>query len=209
MFSIQKFFSQDNVFFDLLEASAQETRASTRLLVRLLSDRNHPHPLDQFEHSRDKDKRITEQINEKLTSTFVIGLDREDIDALAYALYRIPKTIEKFAERFNLAPQRLEGVEFGQQIELMERATETLVVMVQQLRKMPPLETMKELSDQLHGIENKADEVILDLLREVYNGRFEPIQAMMVRDLYDLLEKVIDRCRDAGNVISQIVLKNS
>jgi uncharacterized protein Yka (UPF0111/DUF47 family) len=30
-----------------------------------------------------------------------------------------------------------------------------------------------------------------------------------MRDLYDLLEKVIDRCRDAGNVVTQIVLKNS
>ena len=27
--------------------------------------------------------------------------------------------------------------------------------------------------------------------------------------LYDLLEKVTDRCRDSGNVINQIVLKNS
>ena len=30
-----------------------------------------------------------------------------------------------------------------------------------------------------------------------------------LKDLYDLLEKVIDRCRDAGNVIFHIVLKNS
>jgi hypothetical protein len=29
----------------------------------------------------------------------------------------------------------------------------------------------------------------------------------MLRDLYDLLEKVVDRCRDAGNVLSHIVLK--
>ena len=128
---------------------------------------------------------------------------------MSYALYRICKTIEKFAERFNLAPQRLQGVEFNRQIELMERATETLLVMVKQLRKMPPLEKMKELNDRLQGIEGEADDVILDLLREVYGGKFEPIQAMMVRDLYDLLEKVIDRCRDAGNAISHIVLKNS
>jgi uncharacterized protein Yka (UPF0111/DUF47 family) len=26
--------------------------------------------------------------------------------------------------------------------------------------------------------------------------------------LYELLEKVVDRCRDAGNVISNIILKN-
>jgi uncharacterized protein Yka (UPF0111/DUF47 family) len=49
----------------------------------------------------------------------------------------------------------------------------------------------------------------MHLLGEVYNGRYEPLQAMLVRDLYDLLEKIIDRCRDAGNVISHIVLKNA
>ena len=209
MFSIQKFFSQDNKFFDLLEASADECGESTRLLVQLLSDRTHAHPLDEFALSRSKDKRITEKIGEELVSTFVTGLEREDIETLAYALYRIPKTIEKFAERFNLAPQRLEGVEFSRQVELMVRATATVAAMVRLLRKMPPLETVKEQNDKLQGIEGEADDVMLDLLREVYSGKYEPIQAMMVRDLYDLLEKAIDRCRDAGNVISHIVLKNS
>jgi uncharacterized protein Yka (UPF0111/DUF47 family) len=209
MFSIQKFFSHDNKFFDLLEASADETRESTRLLIELLKDRTRPHPLDQFAVSLRKDKRITQQISEELVNTFVTGLEREDIETLSYALYRICKTIEKFAERFNLAPQRLQGVDFRQQTDLMERATETLSVMVRKLRKMPPLETMKELNDRLQTIEGEADDVILELLREVYGGKYEPIQAMMVRDLYDLLEKIIDRCRDAGNAISHIVLKNS
>ena len=59
------------------------------------------------------------------------------------------------------------------------------------------------------GLEGEADDVMLELLREVYGGKYEPLQAMMVRDLYDVLEKVIDRCRDAGNVMSHIVLKNS
>jgi uncharacterized protein Yka (UPF0111/DUF47 family) len=35
------------------------------------------------------------------------------------------------------------------------------------------------------------------------------VSVVALKDLYDLLEKVIDRCRDAGNVIVQIVLKNS
>lgn len=209
MFSIQKFFSQDGKFFDLLEASADETRESTRLLIELLKDRTHPHPLEQFALSRGKDKRITEQISQELVNTFVTGLEREDIEMVSYALYRICKTIEKFAERFNLAPQRLASVDFHRQIELMERATATLSDMVRLLRKMPPLETMKNLNDRLQGIEGEADDVMLDLLREVYSGQYEPLQAMMVRDLYDLLEKVIDRCRDAGNAISHIVLKNS
>jgi uncharacterized protein Yka (UPF0111/DUF47 family) len=209
MFSIQKFFSHDAKFFDLLEASADETRALTQLLIDLLKDRTHPRPLHEFALARGKDKRITEQISEELVNTFVTGLEREDIETLSYAMYRICKSIEKFAERFNLAPQRLAVVDFSRQIDLMQRATETLSQMVRLLRRMPPLETVKEMNDRLQGIEGEADDVMLDLLREVYGGKYEPLQAMMVRDLYDLLEKVIDRCRDCGNVMSHIVLKNS
>jgi uncharacterized protein len=209
MFSIQKFFSHDGKFFDLLEASAEETRALTQLLIDLLKDRTHPHPLHEFALARGKDKLITEQISEELVNTFVTGLEREDIETLSYAMYRICKSIEKFAERFNLAPQRLSSVDFTRQIDLMQRATDTLAQMVRLLRKMPSLETIKEMNDRLQGIEGEADDVMLELLREVYGGKYEALQAMMVRDLYDLLEKVIDRCRDAGNVMSHIVLKNS
>ena len=31
----------------------------------------------------------------------------------------------------------------------------------------------------------------------------------VVRDLHELIEKVIDRCRDVGNIVFQIVLKHS
>ena len=209
MFSVQKFFSQDTKFFELLEASADETRELVRLLVELLKDRTHSHPLDQFALARGKDKRITDQISQELVNTFVTGLEREDIEMVSYALYRICKTIEKFAERFNLSPQRLVNVDFSQQVTLVERATETLSEMVRQLRKMPPLDRIKEMNDRMQAIESEADDVILHLLSEVYGGKYEPIQAMLVRDLHDLLEKIIDRCRDAANAISHIVLKNS
>jgi uncharacterized protein Yka (UPF0111/DUF47 family) len=124
-------------------------------------------------------------------------------------MYRICKVIEKFAERYNLAPERLSTIDFTRQVVLMQRATETLVRMVRLLRKMPPLETVKAMNDQLQSIESEADEVMLDLLRKVYGGEYEPLQALMLRDLYDLLERAIDRCRDCGNAISHIVLKNS
>jgi uncharacterized protein len=209
MLSIQKYFSHDAKFFDLLEASADETRALTDLLVQLLKNGKHPRPLDAFAVERDKDKHITEQISEELVNTFITGLEREDIETLSYSMYRICKVIEKFAERYNLAPERLAGVDFMPQVELMQRGTETLARMVRLLRRNPPLETVKAMNDQLQSVESDADEVMLNLLRDLYGGKFEPVQAMMLRDLYDLLERAIDRCRDCGNVISHIVLKNS
>lgn len=209
MISLQKYFSRDAKFFDLLEASADETRALTDLLIQFLNSGQPTRSLDDFAFEREKDKRITERISEEIVNTFITALEREDIEALSYSMYRICKVIEKFAQRYNLAPQQLAGVDFTRQVELMQRATETLSRMVRLLRKMPPLETVKAMNDQLQSIESEADEVMLDLLRDVYGGKFEPLQALMLRDLYDLLERAIDRCRDCGNAISHIVLKNS
>jgi uncharacterized protein Yka (UPF0111/DUF47 family) len=209
MFSIQQFFSRDTKFFDLLEASANETLALTRLLVNLLKNHRQAQPLDDFAKARGNDKLITEEIRRELVHTFITGLEREDIEMLAYALYKICKTIEKFAERYNIAPERLQGVDFERQTKLIEKATMTMAEMIKQLRKMPSLETIKSLNDEMQAIESEADDVVIELLAGVYSGRYEPIQAMMVRDLHDLLEKVIDRCRDAANAVTHIVMKNS
>ena len=49
----------------------------------------------------------------------------------------------------------------------------------------------------------------LDRLRDLYQGNYQPKQIIFLRDLYGLLEKVIDGCRDAGNIILQVALKYS
>jgi uncharacterized protein Yka (UPF0111/DUF47 family) len=81
--------------------------------------------------------------------------------------------------------------------------------MVAMLSSSPKLELIKAENDKLQELEGRADQLVLSYLKEIYSGNIEPIKAMAMRDLYDLLEKVIDRCRDAGNVVTQIVLKNS
>src|ERR1051326_6498825 len=86
--------------------------------------------MDEFVHSRRKDKQITEQISSAVYSTFITAIEREDIEALSNALYKIPKTVEKFSERVLLAPQFVRGIDFSTQISLLERATELVLEMV-------------------------------------------------------------------------------
>jgi uncharacterized protein Yka (UPF0111/DUF47 family) len=80
--------------------------------------------------------------------------------------------------------------------------------MVRGLRR-PDLEQVKSLNDRLQQLEGDADKAVLELLREVYQGQHPASKTVLLKDLFDLLEKVIDRCRDAGNVVTHIVLKNS
>ena len=209
MFSLQKLFGRDEVFFDLLEKSATEAQVSVQLMRRMLENpAENGSAIAEFSLLRKKDKQITEEIRTQLTQTFVTPLEREDIEALANALYKIPKTLEKFGERLQLASAVVGGTTFTRQAELLETAIKTVVQMVRELRK-PSLGSMKELNEKLQYLEGAADNLMLDLLRGLYAGDHDAVRVIALKDLYELLEKVIDRCRDAGNVIFHIVLKNS
>lgn len=209
MFSLQQLFGKKDKFHQLLETAAEQAHESVRLLIQLLKSPGNLKSLDDLVLARRKEKKIAEQISAELVRTFVTGLEREDIEALSRALYKIPKTVEKFAERLNISSAHLEGVDFTGQTVMMEKATDVVLAMVRQLRHLEHLEKMKELNDRLQYIEGEADKLMVELLRALYSGKLSPVQVVVIKDLYELMEKVVDRCRDAGNVVLQIVLKNS
>ena len=210
MFSIRKLLGQDEKFFDLLEASAQQADSSVHELVALLAKLEHgdsPQSIEAFVHSRREDKRITQELTEQLCKTFITPLEREDIQALATALYKIPKTVEKIGERILICPEDLHGRSFAKQVEFLDQAAEAVLAMVKELRKGTDIATVRDMNDNLQTIEGDADKLELDLLRDLYHGNYDTKHMIFLRDLYDLLEKVIDRCRDAGNIVLQVVLK--
>jgi uncharacterized protein Yka (UPF0111/DUF47 family) len=210
MISIRRFLGHDEKFYDLLEASAQQADSSVHHLIDLLGkleQGDSPNDLVQFAESRREDKRITQELTEALSKTFITPLEREDIQALGSALYKIPKTVEKIGERILISPQDLHGRSFRKQVELLDQAAEAVLEMVKQLRKGTDIRTAREMNARLQTIEGDADKLELDLLRDLYHGDYSPKHIIFLRDLYELLEKVIDRCRDAGNIILQVVLK--
>jgi uncharacterized protein Yka (UPF0111/DUF47 family) len=209
MFSLQRLLGQEDKFFGLLEKSAEQARNSVQALVKLSRNPEQAGLLDEFIASRRKDKQITAEISQAVCTTFVTALEGEDIEELSNALYKIPKTVEKFGERLLLAPDQVKGSDFSVQANLLEQTTETVLSMVKGLRQGGDLEQIKVLNDKLQHLEGEADKKHLELLRDLYSGKYEPLKVVILKDLYDLLERVIDRCRDAGTVISHIVLKNS
>jgi uncharacterized protein Yka (UPF0111/DUF47 family) len=212
MLSIAKLLGHDQKFFDLLEASAQQADNSVHHLVALLARlerHDSPQSLDEFVHSRRKDKEITQELTEQLCKTFITPLEREDIQALAASLYKIPKTVEKIGERILIYPEDLKGRNFQQHLALLDQAAEAVLAMVKELRKGIDATSAREMNSRLQLIEGNADRLELELLRDLYHGDYQPKQIIFLRDLFELLEKVIDRCRDAGNIILQVVLKYS
>lgn len=209
MFSLQTIFGKGDRFYGLLEASAEAARQSTRALLAMLNEHSPTPSMADFRAARRREKDLFTEINVELVNTFVTPIEREDIEALAGALYKIPKTVEKFAERYMLFASQLTDINYAARASMLETATDVIVQMVGELRRGFRLEHMRELNERMQSIESEADRLLLELYRDLFTNEADAVRLLLRRDLFELLEKAIDRCRDAGNVIYHIVLKNS
>lgn len=208
MFSLQTIFGQGNQFYTLLEEAAVAAHDSTKALHAMLRTADRQPALDAFKLARQRERDASDKISHELVNSFITPIEREDIEALASALYKIPKQVEKFADRYSLATRHLEHIDFAPRAAMLEQASAVVVTMVQQLRHLK-LEPMKALNDQLRSLENEADRLMLELYRDIYSGRLDNLQMFLLKEFFEILEKAIDRCREAGVVAYEIVLKNS
>lgn len=210
MFSLQSLFGDKNKVFELLQASADAAHDAARAVDQLARDRGKVGPrLDAFRAARHREKELMTQISAELIRTFVTPIDREDIERINTALYRIPKTAGKFAARYVLVAERLQGLDFSDRTELLAACTETVAEMVREMRSGLKIEPMQKLQASLQLLEGRADRLLLEPYGELYIHETDPIRAMLAKDLFETIEKAVDTCRDVGNVIYSIVLKNS
>ena len=208
MFSLQTIFGKGDLFYGLLNTAAEAATQSAGALQQLVKEHGADTALTDFKIAREREKEVSAQISQALVDVFVTPLEREDIEALGNALYRIPKSIEKFADRYVLAGEKIGRIDFEPRAAMLHEAAQLVAEMVRLLPKMR-IEPMKRLYDRLRNVENEADRLMLETYRELYSGIYDGLEALLIKDFFELLEKTIDRCRTAGEICYEIVLKNS
>jgi uncharacterized protein len=213
MSAIQRLLGRDRKFFDLLAASAAEAKAGPYRLVVLVEQLTKG-PVDaemvEIARKRVAHKKISSEITETLCRHFYTPLEREDIEALSDALYKISKTVEKIAERMLISPTSNQVLPTVQkQLTLLCRGADVVEKMVGHLCAGTGGEAIYDEYAQLQALESEADKTMSDLLKGLYQGDSDARVIIAWKDIYDLLEKAVDRCRDAGFVVFHVALKNS
>lgn len=209
MISLRSLFGKKTKVFQLLQASAEAARDAALAANRLTQDGASAPAMATFTAARHREKELAAQVSEELINTFVTPLDREDLEAINAALYQIPKTVEKFAQRYVLVAERLAGVDFAPRTAILVTCTDVVADMVREMADGLRIEPMRALQTRLQALEADADKLLLEPYGEMYLRERDPVRVMLAKDLFETVEKAINTCRDVGNVIYSIVLKNS
>jgi uncharacterized protein Yka (UPF0111/DUF47 family) len=143
-----------------------------------------------------------------LCRSYITPFDRDDIQDFAAALYKIPKIMEKVKERMDLHGLAGEGRDFLRQVDVIVEEASAMDDIVKNLIRKPDSRRVQDKVSVLYDLEHKGDSILGELLATLFDEHTEARDLILRKDIYDMLEKVIDRYRDAAGVALQIVLKH-
>jgi uncharacterized protein Yka (UPF0111/DUF47 family) len=159
--------------------------------------------------AKGESKRLMQKVTNEVSISFVTPFDREDIQEFCAHLYKIPKTIDKIRERLELHNMGAIDGDFARQVNLIVQEAVAMEDLVEALTRKGAAKKIVEKVDELHALEASGDEVLSNLLHKLFTDKTDARELILRKDIYDMLEKVLDRYRDAAAIALQIVLKHS
>ena len=197
-------------FFDMFDQSAQNVHAAAKALLEFLEHFEDPagkaRLMKELEHQGDE---VTHRIMEKLAKSFITPLDREDIQRAASRLDDILDEMDSAAHRmvlYRITSSTEEAKTFAR---ILVKATGALMQAFSLLRNLKKSGEILALCVEVHTQENEADRVHQEALGSLFDGPFDAKDIIKWKDVYQLLEKAVDRCEDVADVLHTIVVKNS
>ncbi len=203
---------KEDKFYVLMRALSDQAQSGTLLLKDFIDAKDgtaRDAAGQKIAACKAEAKRLIEKITREVSLSFVTPFDREDIQEFSVHLYKIPKTIDKIRERLELHDIKSDGAGFGRQVDLIVQEAVAMQDIVEALTKKGSEKAIIAKVDVLHDLETKGDEVLGELLKKLFAETTDPRDLILRKDIYDMLEKVLDRYRDASAVALQIVLKHS
>ena len=181
---------KDRVFFDLFAEGGQNTLRTAKLLRDLLQRWPDEEGLSRdILKAEQEGDRITHDIVQRLNTTFVTPIDREDIYALATQLDDIVDHIEEVADFMGL--YRIEApMDQAQALaEVLVKSCEQLYGLLQHLRGFKDLD---HYWIEIHRLENDGDRIYRDAVASLFADRIDPMVVIRWRDIFLRLERAID-----------------
>jgi predicted phosphate transport protein (TIGR00153 family) len=207
MARLTEFFApKEREFFDLFEEAAANAVRAAQLLERMLEQWP-----DHGELGRDvvvceqEGDRITHDIVQRLNSTFVTPIDREDIYALASALDDIVDFIEEVADFLALYRIEAPNSRAQEMARILHQATRAIAGAI------PRLRTFKDIHHftvEVNRLENDGDRVLREALASLFEQGIDPMLVIRWKDIFERLEDGIDSTEQAANILENIVIKN-
>lgn len=163
--------------------------------------------LKHLEDGEHKNDDLTHQVFVELGQNFITPFDREDIHQLVISLDDVADFIWASSKKIILY-QVAETDDYMRNMSVVvEEAIQYLSKAVFALRNMRKLREITEACVQINSLENKADDLLDEGISRLFSETTDPIALLKLKEIYEDMEIVTDKCEDAADVIESIIIK--
>ncbi len=208
---LQKLLPQDKVFNDSLFKMAQIAQQACQALKAMFLAKEMP---EIEKHSvailaaKNACKATFEVMTKALAQSFITPYDREDMQELATTLYKIPKRANKIKARLLAYDASKHSTNL---ITFMDLAIEQSVALEEMIKDFNQhrSQRVQVMGQRIHELEDKSDDLLAKHLTALTDKDIDIKDFILMKNIFDLLEKMTDAFRDAGDLALRISLKHS
>jgi predicted phosphate transport protein (TIGR00153 family) len=195
-------------FFTLFGKAGANALEVSRLVERRF--REHPNSgitQEQVKQVETEGDSITRELITLLNTQYVTPFDREDIYQFATEVDDVVDYLEEASDLLGLYGVEMPTRHAVEQCGIIVRACEQLTIACHNLKGM---RGVQDALVTLKNLEDEGDRVLRDALGALFRGeRIDPLIVIRWKDIYEALERALDACETAANVIANIVVKNA
>jgi len=199
---------RDKVFFQLLEEESKNVLLGAQALNDMILD--FENLSDKRKHVKDIEHRgdeIVQSIYERLRTTFITPIDRDEIGDLASLYDDVLDFIDAVAERLKLYEIKTPTEGMKNLARLVLRSVEEIHVAFGLIHDItaPDIEARCIEVDRL---ENEADSLLHESVAALFKTD-DAITIIKLKEIYEFLETITDKCEDVVQELRTIVVEYS
>ena len=203
------FLPNEALFYNLINTLAEQAKVSSQALHTYVQQR--PSDSLAMAGARENAKKALNTLIEEICRAFITPFDREDLQELAEALYRITASLDAIYKRIKVHQLHSLDGDFQRLTQICVHQAEHLVALIEGLNRNEKASLLQEKVSLLYDLEDQADIIALELEHNLF--AHDPVlnaQNLIVRkDLYQSLEHATDAYRDVATIALRIILKHS
>lgn len=200
---------KSNIFYDYFEDAAKNCHDMAILFNEALMQGITEEQIVKARILKHKGSGLERETINKLNSTFVTPIDREDIQTLSAMLNKITKKIVQAFMNLNVYRMTNYTEEMLQQARTIVKATDELMRSVHLLKTISKIKEITASHESMKEIESLGDDILYRAMDKLFSGEFKAIEVIKLRDIYKVLESAMDKCFSVSDLILNIALKNN
>ncbi len=209
---LSKLFPKNYDFYTLFETSAGLIVNAAEAFQQLLSKGEDDGRSALATKIRELESRADHNTHQTMTllhKTFITPIDRQDIHDLIKRLDDILDFMDAAASRIILYEITQVTPELHSFARINYESSLLVHEVVSALKDLRNPSEILRLCIEINRLENESDQLLQKAMARLFKEESNPLAIIKLKEIYELMETVSDRCEDVANVIENIVLEYS